>query len=180
MSDSNRDVINLLENLKINGSVSIYDIKKENIIPIFNRLFFIKNYGSLRENKNNLIVDVGRQLLLDALIGLFTDSQYDTRDHEFFYIAIGTGTNPPASTDTNLQTISADGWKQVGDRYRVGNEAFAAYEFSANEGNGSGTLNWKEAGLRSKSNILYSRALIDYIKSNSYLTVVEWKWSWTT
>ena len=109
----------------------------------------------------NLIVDVGKQVMIDILLGTDTST--------IGQIGVGSDGTAPASTDTDL--LAPILWKNHTDRWRVNNELHVNAFFSGNEANGT----WREVGLRSYSNVLVARTTItDWVKTSSYTATVEW------
>jgi len=91
------------------------------------------------------------------------------------YIAVGTGTDAPNATDTDLQTELAR--KQISVRSALGDTASFRIFFNTSEANG--TL--KEIGLfgddatvTADSGVLFARAAIDKEKTTSETLTIDW------
>lgn len=157
--------LSLSEKYGMKGFVTIWELHKDNVYPIFNLGFQPRMFGKIGYEKKNLIVDVGIFAIFDYLLG--------GTNGDFLYVGVGTGTNAPDAADTDLQTALL--WKDGTDgRYRIVKDIFIGATFAA----GEAVAQWKEAGCRNRANILISRAAIDYQKLNTYVVTVEWKYSY--
>lgn len=159
-------LINLLlfERVTLKGSVHIYAapahlVKEQTAAEV-------KRVGGLVYENNNLIVTVGKEAIVDALLGLL-GANYD-----FYEVGVGSSTTAPSANDTAL--ITPIQWKVATDRYRVATEGFVGVTFGAGDGNGT----WGEAGCRNRAGTLISRAAVTYTKTSDYVVTVEWKYSW--
>lgn len=152
------------ESITLHGQVSTYAAKASDIIPIFNPYFESKRVAGLPSNVQNLIVTVGKEAVLDYLIG--------GTNGDFYEVGVGTGTNAPSAGDVALQTALL--WKVATDRYRVSTDGFVGVTFAAGEANAT----WKEAGVRNRAGVLISRAAVNQAKTIDYVVTVEWKYSW--
>lgn len=117
----------------------------------------------------NIIPAVGRTMLANNLaISAATNDPYIN------YVALGTGTNVPASTDTKLQTEYVR--KVVASGDNTANIAYVTGFFGQTEGN----TTLKEAGLFSNatgvadSGILLSRVAINITKTASQTLTLDW------
>lgn len=154
----------LSENIELKGSVHIYEARADSISSLDPK--YIKQAGHLVYSNDNLIVTVGKEAIIDALLGLL-GANYD-----FYEVGVGSGSNAPSANDTTLQTAIL--WKVATDRYRVSTEGFVGVTFGASEGNGT----WAEAGCRNRAGTLISRAAVTYTKTIDYVVTVEWKYTW--
>lgn len=119
-------------------------------------------------HKDNLVVNVGKNGFAKLLNGEsgFTGA--------FNYLAVGTGANAPAVTDTTLQTELARTTIVGGTNSRTNNEVSAEFYFGPTEANGA----IKEVGVfvdgtaTVDSGTLFDRTLLDLVKlSTNSLTI---------
>ena len=117
----------------------------------------------------NIIPTVGRTLIANNL----TDASPDNAPR-INYVALGTGTNVPANSDTQLQTESYR--NQTASETNANNIAYVTGFFGAAECNGT----YREAGLFSNgtgaanSGVLVSRVAINVTKSNTETLTIDW------
>lgn len=154
----------LLDRVTLKGSVHIYAAPVNLVFSLDPEE--IKRAGSLVFENNNLIVTVGKEAVLDALLGLL-GANYD-----FYEVGVGSSATAPSVNDTALVTPIL--WKVATDRYRVSTEGFVGVTFAAGDANGT----WAEAGCRNRAGTLISRASVTYTKTVDYVVTVEWKYSW--
>jgi len=122
----------------------------------------IRVNGKIWSKRKNLVVVNGIYDILDLMVG---QGSLPT------YIAVGTGTTPPADTDTALENEVYR--TSLTDSYRSGSQAIFSAFIDAGSANGY-TLS--EVGLFAGDGRLIARALIDpVISKNSSITVtVDW------
>lgn len=117
----------------------------------------------------NIVPTVARTMIANNLTDTSPDNAMRVN-----YVALGTGTNPPANSDTGLQTESYR--NAQASQTNSNNIAYVTGFFEATECNGS----YKEAGLFANasstpnSGILVSRVAIDVTKSNTETLTIDW------
>jgi len=82
----------------------------------------------------NLVVNAGLYQIIDLIIG--------ASDADFTHCGVGSGSNPPAAGDTDLQTPIGDR-KVITERFRSTNKGTFSTFFGSADNNGT----WREAGL---------------------------------
>ena len=110
---------------------------------------------------HNLVVDVGKQNIIDILIGASSGTIYQ--------IGVGSDGTAVSASDTDL--ISLIMWHDYTERFRNGFELHVTAYFSGSEANGT----WQELGLRTSDAKFIARAVItSWSKTSSYSSTVEW------
>jgi len=118
---------------------------------------------------NNIIPTVGRTLIANQL----TDAT-PTNDPRINYVALGSGTNVPANSDTTLQTETYR--NAVASETNSNNIAYITGFFSATEVTGT----FREAGLFADAvdtpddGVLCSRVAINVTKSVTETLTIDW------
>jgi hypothetical protein len=120
--------------------------------------FQILKEGKIIYEKDNLIVDSGKNLLFDRL----KDNSVDFLD----YIAVGTGTTPPSVSDISLETELDR--NQATNKTATTSSFIIETDFGPTEAIGT----WREAGIfnASVSGTIFNRVAINYIKDASLVT----------
>lgn len=138
----------MTDGLRVKGILDIYD-----------------QDGRLLQHVENLITNVGLQQLAKLLAG--TDTKKPS------HIAVGTGTNAPAVTDTTLQ---AEHTRIVTDTPSVYASYYARWvcTFTTSQAN----ADLREAGLfdAAVGGNLWSRVNINVNKTSAMSLTFDWKW----
>ena len=163
--------INGKPNIKENISVfKLGDVNKNDIERlrqgVRGKTFLIADLlkeGKILEVKkqSNLIANVGIQVISQRLAGDTTNSL------EITYGALGTGTTPPNSSDTTLETETY--------RFAVSSSAYdgnkAYIDFFIAQGDGTGTYtefgNFIDGTATANSGVLFSKVAVDWDKTAS-------------
>jgi hypothetical protein len=116
---------------------------------------------------NNLVVNEGRVRVALALVSAVSS--------ELSYVGVGSGTNSPAASDTDLQTPLGSR-KQITHRWRSGNTAKFSTFFDSTDNNGT----WNECGIFADASggAMFARALFTdrpIAKDNSKTITVDWE-----
>lgn len=119
---------------------------------------------------HNIIPTVGRTAIANSL----THSSPSPANIRVNYVALGTGTNAPANSDTTLQTETYR--NSVASQTNASNIAYQTGFFSATETSGT----FREAGLfmvgtaSANTGTLLSRVAINITKSTSETLTLDW------
>lgn len=134
-------------NITIIGRVEIILYKDNNIV---NRI-----------NVNNLVVNIGKQVLADIIT---------EKGASIAYVAVGSGTSQVTPNDITLQ--QEIGRKSITMKSTNGNQAKFDTFFDTYEMNGV----WREIGLLSNDNRLVARVLLgnEINKTNSNTSTISW------
>ncbi len=147
------------------GNVKLYEFPSDYTYDYIKTLTDDEKLPFLKDRGDNLVVDVGMAQIVDLMIATNTDS--------FGYCVVGSGTNTPASGDTNMQTIIDTGIA-VTNRYRAGSVGYFDTFFSTTANNGS----WEETGISTTSagTILLCRRKFSatFTKSTANTALVAW------
>lgn len=118
---------------------------------------------------DNIIPTSGRTLIANNLTAAVPDNAIRLNK-----TALGTGTNPPANTDTQLQTEVYR--NDLASRTNSNNIAYVTAFFNATEVTGT----FREAGIfanggsGANTGVLFSRVAINITKSNTQTLTLDW------
>lgn len=124
------------------------------------------------QDTKHLLKDEGHNLAVDAGLARLIQYIIDTSDVGFTHNSVGSGTNTPASTDTDLQTPIQR--ITVTNRYSSGLDAKFDTFWASADGNGT----WNETGLHdaaSAGTMLCRRKFgSSFAKSTANTALVAW------
>lgn len=142
--------------IRVNVVGTIRDVKTDRILRV--------------QKYHNIIPTVGRAAIANSL----THSSPSPANIRVNYVALGTGTNAPANSDTTLQTETYR--NTVASQTNASNIAYQTGFFSATETSGT----FREAGLfmvgtaSANTGTLLSRVAINITKSTSETLTLDW------
>ena len=163
--------INGKPNLKENITIfRLKDVSKEDITKLrdsvrgkSNLISELKDAGKIIEIKkqSNLIANVGISVIAQRLTG------DDTYSLEINYGALGTGTTPPTSTDTTLETETYR--FPVSSSAYDGNKAYIDFFIAQGDGTGDYTEfgNFIDGTGDVDTGVLFSKVVVDWEKTAS-------------
>ena len=147
------------------GNVKLYEFPADYTYDKIKSLTESQKESFLKDEGHNLVVDVGMAQIVDLMIATNTNS--------FANCCVGSGTNTPASGDTNLQTIIGTGIT-VTNRYRSGSVGYFDTFFSTSANNGT----WNETSISTTTagTIMLCRRKFasPFTKSSSNTALVAW------